>query len=119
MKTTSTTLLAALSLMVAAPALYAQTPDPDVQPLLDKVAAAYRNVKALSMTIEMTQPNATIKTKLLLKKPTKLAATIERGQIVAHVVSDGTSLYSDTSRDKTTYIKLLLKKPTKLAATIE
>ncbi|HLK61498.1 MAG TPA: TlpA disulfide reductase family protein [Chthonomonadaceae bacterium] len=104
MKTTAT-LFTAIGLALIAPALYAQTPDTEVQPLLDKVAAAYRNINALSLTMETTQTGSTSKTKIVLKKPNKLTATIERGQVVSHVVSDGTSLYSDSSRDKTTYIK--------------
>jgi thiol-disulfide isomerase/thioredoxin len=40
-----------------------------------------------------------------LKKPAKLAATIQMGQDVNHVVADGTMAYSDSSKDKTKYIK--------------
>jgi thiol-disulfide isomerase/thioredoxin len=120
MKTTLT-LFAALGLTLVAPVLYAQTPktpaaqtpqatpvqapDPAVQPLLDSVAAAYRNINAVSFTLEMTQSTTTAKTKVVLQKPDKLTATIARGEITAHVVSDGTSIYIDSSRDKTTYIK--------------
>lgn len=121
MKTTLT-LFTALGLALAAPALYAQTPDAEVQPLVDKVAAAYRNVNALSFTLDMTQANGTAKAKVVFKKPSMLSATIEREQsvnpkpadptskieriqIVNHLVSDGVSMYTDTSRDKTTYIK--------------
>ncbi|MCW3098847.1 MAG: Peroxiredoxin [Chthonomonadaceae bacterium] len=137
MKTTLT-LFAALGLTLVAPVLYAQTPkapaaqtpqaapvqapDPAVQPLLDSVAAAYRNVNAVSFNMDMTQATTTVKTKVVLQKPNKLNATveweqpvppkpgdvpgkIERKQIAAHVVSDGTSVYTDNSSDKTTYIK--------------
>ena len=69
MKTTLT-LFTALGLALAAPALYAQTPDAEVQPLVDKVAAAYRNVNALSFTLDMTQTSGTSKTKVVFKKPT-------------------------------------------------
>jgi thiol-disulfide isomerase/thioredoxin len=105
MKKTTLTLLSALSLTLVAPVLHAQTPDPEVQPLLDKVAAAYRSATALSFTVETTQPGGTSKTTVLLKKPNKLKATIDRGGVISHVVSDGTSLFADSSRDKTAYIK--------------
>jgi thiol-disulfide isomerase/thioredoxin len=91
--------------MLVAPVVYAQTPDAEVQPLVAQVAAAYRNANALSFNMEMTQSTNVIKTKVVLQKPDKLAATIERGEIVGHVVSDGTSVYTDSSKDKTTYIK--------------
>jgi len=105
MNKTTLTLVTALGLTLAAPVLYAQTPDPAVQPLLDKVATAYRSVNALSFDMEMTQATTSVKSKVTFKKPGKLSATIDRGQVVNHVVSDGTSVYTDTSRDKTSYIK--------------
>ncbi len=99
------TLFVALGLTLVAPVLYAQTPDAEVQPLLDQVAAAYRNVNALAFTLDVTQGASTTKTTMLLKKPNKLTATIERGKIVSHVVSDGVSIYNDNSSDKTSYLK--------------
>src|SRR5579863_7934136 len=101
--------LAALSLALPAPALHAQTPGADVQPLLDQVAAAYHDLTAFSATVETTQSGGPterkITTKLTLQKPAKLAAEIHMGTDVGHVVADGTTLYIDSSRDKTHYMK--------------
>src|SRR5579862_8885214 len=86
--------LAAMSLALLAPALHAQTPIADVQPLLDQVAAAYHNLTAFSATLEITRSSGTmerkITTKLVLQKPTKLATEIRIGTDVEHLVADGT-----------------------------
>lgn len=108
MKTTlTTTLFAALGLTLIAPVTPAQTPTPntDVQPILDQAAAAYRNANLLAFTVELTQGTSTAKSTVVLKRPDKLTATITRGEAVSHVVADGTSVYTDNSADKTSYIK--------------
>jgi outer membrane lipoprotein-sorting protein len=114
---TTITLLYALGFTLAAPIVSAQTPDPTVQPLLNKVAAAYRNAKMLSFTLEATQfgslPNSanatykifTSKSQVLFRKPDRMTATIVQGNNISHVVCNGTSVFSDTAQDKTVFIK--------------
>src|SRR5262249_35470706 len=93
----------------SAPTLHAQLPGADVQPLLDQVAAAYRDMTAFSATVETTESNGPqvrkITTKLTLQKPAKVAAEIRMGVDLYHFVADGTTLYPDSSRDSTHYIK--------------
>lgn len=111
---THTSPLLALGLLALAPVVpsahaQTQTPDADVQNLITQSTTAYRNMTALSATIVTTMSNGMTErkttTKLTLQKPAKLAAEIQAGEVVSHVVSDGTTIYRDSSRDKTKYIK--------------
>lgn len=106
MKTTPT-LLTTLGLLLAAPMLHAQkaSSDPSVQPLLDKVAASYRNLKTLSVTVSTTQEASTTVSKFTFMKPNKLTATITHGTTVGHVISDGVTVFSDDSSTKESYVK--------------
>jgi len=90
----------------------AQTPaatDADIQALLSQVAGAYRKVTAISLTITMTQGSAPGEhkstTTLTLKRPALLTAEITTEADVRHVVGDGKTVCSDSSKDKTKYIK--------------
>ena len=123
MKISYPTLFAALSLVLLAPAIHAQTPPPaqkpapppaqtidaDVQTLLGQVGTAYQNITTLSATVETTQTAGPtehkVTSKLKLKKPATLIAEIQINQDVNHVVADGTTVYSDSSKDKTKYMK--------------
>jgi thiol-disulfide isomerase/thioredoxin len=98
--------LLALGLVLVAPAAQAQvTPDAEVQKLIGQVAEAYRNLTALSATMEVTSPGGKTVTKFTLVKPNKLVAETTFGTDTIRVVADGTTAYSDTSRDKTKYMK--------------
>src|SRR5579871_1635297 len=94
----------------AAPTAQAQTPDADIQALINQVEGAYRNLTTFSTTLETVQTNGTneIKTttKLTLKKPALLSAEVKSGDNVVHVVADGKMVYSDSSKDNTKYVKL-------------
>lgn len=100
---------AAFLLAVAAPAALAQAPDADVAPLLSHAGAAYKNLAAFGATVETVSSNGgterKVTTKLLLQKPAKLSATVQMGDTVNHIVADGTTVYTDSSGDKTKYIK--------------
>jgi outer membrane lipoprotein-sorting protein/peroxiredoxin len=101
--------LAALSLVLVSSNLCAQSLPPEVEVILGNSAAAYRDLKTFSSTMEMTRSSGatdrTVTTTFTLQKPTKLTAEIHSGQDIIHVVADGTNVYSDSSRDKTKYTK--------------
>ncbi len=96
--------LAALGVAIAAPANYAQTSDAKVTSLISQVASAYRGLDTFSATLDMTQAQRKVTTHLTLQKPSKLAAEIVVGTDRSHVVADGKTIYTDTTRDKTKYI---------------
>lgn len=98
---------AALSLAYSAPAK-SQSADPAVTALTAQAAEAYRNLKSFSETMETVQgANAASKTvtKLVIQKPNFVSATIVRGTDTRRFVVDGTTYYTDTSKDATKYIK--------------
>jgi thiol-disulfide isomerase/thioredoxin len=99
----------ALALAAMAPAALAQAPTAEVDPLLSQAGAAYKNLIAFGATVETTSTNGTterkVVSKIIIQKPAKLAATVQMGDTVNHVVADGTTVYSDSSGDKTKYLK--------------
>ncbi len=105
--------LAALAAVLVAPGASAQAPaqppaDDKVKTLLSQVAKAYKELTAFSATIETASTGAQpmkLTTKLVLQKPNKLAAEIQRPADSARVVADGKFLYADNSTEKTTYVK--------------
>jgi outer membrane lipoprotein-sorting protein/peroxiredoxin len=109
MKKPTTLILAALGFALVAPAVRAQTSDADIQALIGQVAGAYRNLTTFSTTLEMTQSAGTneikVTSKITLKKPAFLSAEVKMGEVVSHVVADGKTVYTDSSKDKTKYIK--------------
>jgi len=88
---------------------HAQTVDPEVQTLLSQVGAAYKNLNAFGATIVTTSTSGAserkVSTKIAYQKPAKIAATVQMGDTVNHVVADGATVFNDTSTDKTKYIK--------------
>jgi len=82
-QTTVLSAAAALTCVLAVPA-FAQAPDADIQSLLAQVAGAYRNLPALSTTLELSQGSGAAAskatTKLVFKRPNLVAATIVRGE---------------------------------------
>ena len=102
-----------LGVALAAPANHAQAPavkaaqtsDPKVDSLIRQVASAYRGLDTFAATIDMTQGQNKMTTHLTLQKPSKLAAEIVMGDNRSHLVADGKTIYTDTTRDKTKYIR--------------
>ncbi len=84
----------------------AQSPDAEITALISQVAQSYRDMKSLSCTIESSQ-GATFKstTKLLIKKPNLVKATITIGAETKHFVVDGTNLYVDSTKDAKRFVK--------------
>jgi len=99
---------AALGLAAMAPA-FAQEPNAEVTTLLGQVAEAYRNLPALSATLEMSQgagPAARkVTSKFIVKRPNLVNATIVSGTETKHFVADGTNYFVDSSADTKKYIK--------------
>jgi len=99
---------AALTCAITSPA-FAQAPDAEVQSLLGQVAGAYRNLPALSTTLQLSEgagaSAVTVTSKLVFKRPNLVAATIVRGDETKHFVADGASYYLDSSKDGTKYTK--------------
>ena len=94
--------------VVSALVVLAQAPDAAIQKILADAAAAYRRAPALSMVLEGGQGERKTTVELTLLKTGKLTATITtvtKEVMVKHVVSDGTTIYSDSSADKTKYVK--------------
>src|SRR5580700_2692308 len=110
MKTRTCVLSAAAALTCAtiSPA-FAQAPDAAIQSLLAQVAGAYRNLPALSTTIQLSEgsgPAATkVTSKLVFKRPNLVAATIVSGDETKHFVVDGATYYLDSSKDSSKYTK--------------
>jgi len=100
---------AALSLTLTAPNARAQSTDPTLDKLFADVAAAYRGMTAFSADVVMVQTagptERKVNTKLIIQKPAKVSAEIQVADTVSHVLSDGTSVFTDSSKDKTKYIK--------------
>jgi peroxiredoxin len=108
MKTTKSVSLLTLGLALVAPGAGAQTSNAAVNTLLGQVATAYRDASAFSATIEMTiiGPHADkFSSTLVFKRPTMVNAEVKHGNTVIHVVADGTSIFTDSSKDKASYIK--------------
>lgn len=100
--------LVALSISLIAPFSLAQQMLPlEVQELMGKAAAAYRELKAFSGILETTQQMGpamrTGKTTFTFVKPAKVMAEVVQGEVITRVVSDGTKAYNDSSLSKGTY----------------
>jgi peroxiredoxin/outer membrane lipoprotein-sorting protein len=99
---------AALTCAITSPA-FAQAPDAEIQSLLGQVAGAYRNLPALSTTLELSQGSGTsatkVTSKLVFKRPNLVAATIVHGDETKHFVVDGATYYLDSSKDNAKYTK--------------
>ena len=65
-QTTVLSAAAALTCVLAVPA-FAQAPDADIQSLLAQVAGAYRNLPALSTTLELSQGSGAAASKATTK----------------------------------------------------
>ncbi len=108
MKSLSCALLCILAVPFLGASAQAQTSDAAVNTLLGQVAAAYRNAPAFSATYKtqtINGPHETdTTTTLVLKKPGLARAEIKTALGVSHVLADGTTIYTDSARDKTTYI---------------
>jgi outer membrane lipoprotein-sorting protein/peroxiredoxin len=99
---------AALSLALPVSS-FAQGRDDETKALIAKAAAAYRSMSAFSATVETTQgagASATkITSKIVVKKPNLVNATVIRMGETKHVVADGKFYYADSSSDAKKYIK--------------
>ena len=86
-------------------------PNAEVSALFAKVAAAYRNIKSVSMNMETvamrrsTHGSETIKTRINLAKPNRLSAELTGKQGIIHVVADGKSVFTSLSSDTKKYYK--------------
>ena len=100
---------AAFSFAVSAPPK-AQAYDAKVDALLVRVAGAYRNLRSLSATLDVSQGSgpAAIKvtSKFVIKKPNLVSATIVRGGETRRFVADGSYNYTATSKDPIKYFKI-------------
>jgi outer membrane lipoprotein-sorting protein/peroxiredoxin len=100
---------AALSLALTAPNANAQATDPTLDKLFADVAAAYRGLTTFSADILVVQKAGPTEhkraTKLTIQKPAKLSAEINIDDSVVHVVSNGTSVFTDSSKDTKSYVK--------------
>lgn len=114
-------LLLILSITLCAPALAAQssTSDAEAQSLLDKVVAAYRHINTLSFTLQTTQGTSTSVTRVVFQRPNKWKVTVEQAKEVKHVVSDGSTVFSDTPNNKNVYVKQAITKPDDIVATLD
>ena len=101
-------LAAALTCAYTTPA-FAQATDPEVTAIISKVAGAYRDLSAFSATLEMSQGSGQaaqkVTSKIVLKKPASVAATITASGATKHFVADGTNYYADSSSDTKSYTK--------------
>ena len=92
------------ALCLAAP-LAARAQSPETDALLAKVGEAYKGLSALSFTLESAQAARKTTTKLLVTKSGKLTAEIVNATLTRHVIADGTTVYSDSSKTPNKYVK--------------
>lgn len=86
--------------------------DPRVQEELGKIAAAYRDLTGISLTMgTIGQNGQNLTSKIVFKRPGSLAVEVVVGEQKARLVADGKTIYIDSSSDKTKYFHLAQEKP--------
>ena len=82
---------------------------PEVQAILRNVASTYRNLPAVSATLQVTDSSGgaarPTTVKMLLAKSAKLRVEVRSGGEVTHIVADGKTMFVDSSSDKAQYYK--------------
>lgn len=88
---------------------HAQAVDPRVKILLAQVAAAYRDLKTLTVTYETAdlsgKDKRSLHTNLTVQRPDRLVAEVVAHTATAKVIADGTWTYTTSSRDEKRYMK--------------
>lgn len=90
---------------VAASSVLAQAPSPEIEKIVGDSAAAYRAATSFSATLELSQGGQKVVSKFTVTKSGKINGTVTRGDATYHVVADGTTIFSDNSKEPKKYIK--------------